>query len=193
MNQENNNEQNTVTTSFLAAMSSDDFWEIVQKCKEHSDPADGAEEELGKLQPLQVAAFKWHLENFAWAAFSQDMWGAAYLLYGGCGDDGFEYFLYGLVSQGKKTYENALRNPDSLAELWGQPDISNEGFCYVPREIYEDMTGQEIPSDCWNGPGIVLSEYISDTSIDTRHDDWDFDDATECAKRLPKLSALYFG
>lgn len=188
-----NNEQDSVTSSFLAAMSTEDFWEIVQKCRAYPDPADGANEELYKLNPLQVAAFKWHVDNFAWAAFSIDMWGAAHLLYGECSDDGFEYFLYGLVSQGKTIYERALRNPDSLVELWGQPDISNEGFCYVPRNVYEELTGEEIPRDCWEGPGLVLSDYMTDTFIDTRQDDWDFDDKTECVKRLPKLSALAFG
>ncbi|MFZ6862793.1 DUF4240 domain-containing protein [Undibacterium sp. Ji67W] len=171
MNQDNNNEKNAVAKSFLAAMSSSEFWEVVQKCKRFDDPADGQENKLAKLQPQQVAAFKWHLENFVCAAYSWDMWGAAYMLRSGCSEDSFMNFLYGLVSQGKRRYEKAVHNPDSLAELWGQPDISSEDYCYVPRRVYAEMTGQEIPDNCWIVPGTLTGEYFSDTPIDAMCDE----------------------
>ncbi len=191
MNQ-NNISECAVEESFLTAMSSDDFWEIVQECKTFADPTAGAKDKLAELQPQQVAAFKWHLENYVGAAYSYDIWGAAYMLSYWCSDDGFEYFRYGLVSQGRATYEEALRNPDSLVELWGHPDISNEEFCYAAAEVYEEMTGRELPPECWSGPGPRWSAYVSGLSTSTMRHDWDFNNVIEGKKRLPKLSALYF-
>jgi hypothetical protein len=152
MNHHKTSENNPVAKSFLTAMSSADFWAIVHKCKKFTCLTIGAANNLAKLQPQQVAAFKWHLENFVCdAAYSSDLEHAVHMLYGDDSDDDtFDNFLYGLVSQGKEVYETAVLKPDSLIELLGQSDISNEGFRYAPGQVYEKMTGQELPSDCWN-------------------------------------------
>ena len=47
-------------------------------------------------------------------AYRQELWGAAYLINGGCSDDGFVYFLGWLIAQGRDVYQAALPDPDSL-------------------------------------------------------------------------------
>ena len=38
----------------------------------------------------------------------QPLWDAAYLINGGCSDDGFDYFRGWLVDQGRETFERCL-------------------------------------------------------------------------------------
>ena len=47
------------------------------------------------------------------------------MLKGGCSDDGFEYFRGWLLSRGRKVYEAAMRNPDSLVR---QADDSRDNY-----------------------------------------------------------------
>jgi hypothetical protein len=51
------------------------------------------------------------VESYRW-----DLWGAAYLINGGCSDDGFDYFRGWLLGQGQALWEAALADPDSLAD-----------------------------------------------------------------------------
>jgi hypothetical protein len=75
------------------------------------------------------------------------MYGAALLLGGGyCSDDGFEYFRSWLISRGSATFQQALDDPDSLADQKlaihdGLPDANFEDFAYVAGEARQKMTG----------------------------------------------------
>jgi hypothetical protein len=64
---------------------------------------------------------------------------------GGCSDDGFTDFRYGLISLGKNVYYKAIENPDSLVELGADIEIRNESFGYVAFEVYEEKSGTEMP------------------------------------------------
>jgi hypothetical protein len=50
-------------------------------------------------------------------AYDWGLWGAAYVIDGGCSDDGFEYFRAYLLSLGKAVFARALSDPDSLADI----------------------------------------------------------------------------
>ena len=51
------------------------------------------------------------------ASDKEDLWGAAYLINGGCSDDGFDHFRGWLMTQGREVFARAVAEPDSLAEL----------------------------------------------------------------------------
>jgi Protein of unknown function (DUF4240) len=58
-----------------------------------------------------------HIHSWLMAQFYRlALWGAAYLINGGCSDDGFDYFRGWLLSQGHATWQAALADPDSLAD-----------------------------------------------------------------------------
>src|SRR5882672_4855014 len=80
-----------------------------------------------------------HKESYAWS-----LWGAAYLMNGGCSDDGFEYFRAWLIAQGRQPFEMALEDPDTLATLVN-PEGELEEFMYLARQAYEEKTGEEMP------------------------------------------------
>jgi hypothetical protein len=73
------------------------------------------------------------------------VWGAAFLMNGGCSDDGFRYFRDWLVSEGEAVFEAALDDPESLASKKPGAEFELESFGYVAAEVYEQMTDAEMP------------------------------------------------
>jgi hypothetical protein len=106
-----------------------------------------------------------------------DLWGAAYLIHHGCSDDGFVYFRAWLISQGRAIYTAAVENPDSLAAVTSvDRDYHFELLYALPRQVYEELTGQDMPRLRLNWPANPSGKK------------WDFDDREEFAKRLPRLT-----
>lgn len=178
-------------------MNIEKLWEIVEQCKDCKRPEAKLEKILFELPLEDIAEFFF---IFSWLdsyAYSEKMWCAAYLLNGGCSDDGFEYFRRGLISKGRAIYELALKNPDDLACLWGTGPIDNELFGgYAARHAYMDKTGSSVEAafDYLYGykQAEVFDLYIDGRLFDGNQntESWDFDDEQENRKRLPRLTEL---
>ncbi len=160
-------------------MNIDEFWNIISKGKSSEESTIIIRNELKKLPSNEIKFYQQHFNHLIEQAYCWDLWGAAYIIEGGCSDDSFLYFRYGLIAKGKEVYENALNNPDSLAMLGAEVDIENELFGYVAQQVYEELIGREMPI---NESGIF---------VDPVGKEWDFDDKDENSKRLPLLSRLY--
>jgi diguanylate cyclase (GGDEF)-like protein len=52
-------------------------------------------------------------------AYHWPLWGAAYVIHGGCSDDTFSDSRASLISRGRLAFERALSNPDMLADEAG--------------------------------------------------------------------------
>jgi len=134
---------------------------------------------LEKLAPAEVAGFAARFTELSGRAYRWDLWGAAYWMGGGCGDDGFTDFRATLISLGEKAYAAALADPDSLADTIDAPDMpymQSEGFQYVAGRVYRKRTGDDMPVDTFpSGPKEPIGEK------------WDFDDEEETAERLPRI------
>lgn len=73
------------------------FWAVVEAggLVDLDDPdpkLDAVRRELTRLDPDQLRAFAEVMVEKVDAAYRWDLWGAAYLINGGCSDDGFHYF-----------------------------------------------------------------------------------------------------
>ena len=130
-------------SSFLTE---DKFWSIIDAAaiggnnmEEQDDLLFAA---LEKLSIDELVAFKYYLIKFEVKAYKESLWEAAYLVKGGCADDGFEYFRYWLISRGKTVYYNALKDPDSLVEAYKSSDpaydYEYEGLANIPIEVLEE-------------------------------------------------------
>lgn len=162
-------------------MTRDEFWGLIEAARGGGGPATSRAlcEELERLDDDGLRGFQEHLEAHVGAGYTWDLWGAAYLMEGGCSDDGFLYFRYGLVAQGKEVYEAAIDEPDSLADL--EDEISDESFGTVAASLYEERTGATIPSSLTSG------------STEPEGEEWDFDDEDECRERLPRMYEAFIG
>ena len=133
-----------------AAMADDRFWSIVDRnSQSDNDPyarLDALQETLRALSLDDLIAFEVAFRRFLNKAYTWDLWGAAYVIHGGCSDDGFEYFRRWLVSRGRNTYEAALADPESLADIALEP-MGPEGFWefeefyYVAHDVFEGKDG----------------------------------------------------
>jgi len=103
---------------------------------------------LRALSPEEIVAYESRFGYYLDLAYRWDLWGAAYWLYGGCGDDGFWDFRSTIISLGKRRFFRILADPDCLAQLLKRPDVpylQAEGFQYVAMKIYAEKTGQSMP------------------------------------------------
>jgi hypothetical protein len=129
-------------------MDEDGFWAIIQRCHDAStDDMDRkgrlVKDEIGRLSVADAAAFGRHFEVVRARAYRHDLWGAAYVINGGCGDDTFDDFRTSLISRGRATLDKALSDPDSLADEDYDPELwFYEGFQYDVSEAVEARAGR---------------------------------------------------
>ncbi|WP_254507309.1 DUF4240 domain-containing protein [Anatilimnocola floriformis] len=162
------------------------FWKIIAAGgREAQDDPDeklqAIEEKLAKCSPEDLVSFQTLLDERMVEAYTVDLWGAAYLLNGGCSDDGFHYFCLWLISRGQKKFEAAVAQPDSLSRL-ADPDNDEyelEELGYLAPRLYEEAVGKEIPRSKLKWPKRPKGE------------NWDYDNTEEVHARLPKLAAIY--
>ncbi len=93
--------------------------------------------ELQRLPVPELKAWDAQLTDFFYRAYSYDLWGAIVLIKGGCGDDSFMDFRFTLISLGRKIYERAMAEADSLADV-DFKDPTFEGYQYVASRVYEE-------------------------------------------------------
>ena len=162
-------------------MNRDDFWRLIEEAGSGSHPSEQAETiqaELKKRSPEEIVDFERHMTELLSSSYTWYLWGAAYLIRGGCSDDGFDYFRGWLITQGRVVFEKALAEPDSLAE---SPNLEENVECgsiwHVASRAYKDVTGTEIPIVRLNLPDLG--------------DGLDFDDDVEMLKRYPRLFAKF--
>jgi hypothetical protein len=153
-------------------MTRERFWSIVAQVQ--GDEAQ-LEQVLSFLEPSEIESFQVHFDELHALAYRWDLWGAAFIMEGGCSDDGFMDFRYALIALGREWFEAALKDPDSLCGADGL--VSNELYGYAARKAYERASGHAMPSRVRARPTEPAGEH------------WDFSDERENRRRLPRISA----
>ena len=157
------------------------FWKIIEDSKSMSSNSykrpDALRAALDKLSPDEIQSFQEAYIALVYNAYTWPLWGAAYVMNGGCSDDCFDYFRDWLISEGQSVYEPAVEDPETLAKLDGADEFELEEFRYVADEVYEAKTGRAMQPN--------LPEYPGNPSGDA----WD-EDAVD--KLYPKLAAKYW-
>ena len=139
-------------------------------------------ERLAALPAEEIVSADEQLRTLTACAYGWELWGAAYVINGGCSDDGFEYFRAWLIAQGERVYNDALSDPDSLANLFspGQHvEAESEDVLGATWEAYRIRANSDLP----RGQPVPEPEL---------GEGWDFEDRREMATRYPRLTALFF-
>jgi hypothetical protein len=168
-------------------MKHDVFWAMIEAARkagknDQEGMCEALAEALGELEAKEIAGFDRAFRELRVKAKRWDLWGAAYLMSGGCSDDGFEYFRNWLIGVGQKVYEAALADPDSLvkAPLWlAEGDVREfESLGYVASDVYEQVAEKPL-------------KFVGDGEVDVEGEEFDLDDGEEMRKRYPKLAGKY--
>jgi hypothetical protein len=131
-------------------MSESLFWQIIERsCSGSVDCFDQCRKLtvlLEALSPEQISAFDTEFRSKLAEAYRWDLWGAAYLVMGGCSDDGFEVFRAWLIGQGQDAYTDVVSDPETLLDyLPEEGDLDGEMLLYCAAEAYAQKTGQTLP------------------------------------------------
>src|SRR4051794_37780160 len=98
-------------------MTQDEFWTLVDRVHQQSlgDMQTKCKllgDELTLLIPEEVVSFAEHFRECFRRSDSYDLWGAAFVMGDGCGDDSFMDFRSTLISFGRYVFESAIADPE---------------------------------------------------------------------------------
>jgi Protein of unknown function (DUF4240) len=119
------------------AMDEAQFWELVQRVHDASGgvmdrKCEILKAEIGKLSKNDADDFSFLFDTMMDRAYSYKLWGAAYVIHGGCSDDTFDDFRSSLISRGRVCFEHAVADPESLAdENFDESAWFYEGYQYA--------------------------------------------------------------
>jgi hypothetical protein len=158
------------------------FWQLIDAARHMSQGSCAQHAEalmhlLVQQEPDEIIAFDRIFDQVMAEAYDYDLWGAAYVINGGCSDDCFEYFRGWLIAHGEAIYRAALHDPDSLVPFL-DPDEAGAGgheceeLHYAARDAYEERVGSDMPA----GPAAALA---------LTGEQWSEDDLP---RRFPKLA-----
>ncbi|SEG83493.1 Protein of unknown function [Thermomonospora echinospora] len=184
------------------AVDAEEFWAIVEAARADAAPFHEAlTDRLATCTAETILEFEERFDELDGAVYRWDVWATAHLIGGGCSDDGFTDFRAGLIALGRHWYARAAQSPDNLAD---HPDVLQtateprrhpvfyEQAAHAAGQAYTQVTGGNSDDfhDTWDR--YRTSHGIQDTPPDLG-EDFDFDDADQMHRRLPRLAALYLG
>lgn len=113
------------------------FWEIVDAVHARSGgdmdrKCEAIRDAISALPGHEASAFAAIFDAKMDEAYAWALWGAAYVIHGGCSDDAFTDFRASLISRGQAPFARAIANPDALAaEDFDEEAWFHEGYQYA--------------------------------------------------------------
>ena len=88
-------------------MNKEGFWKLIDSSRKKSEgdleeQVDILRRQLQQLEASEIVQFDKIFRKYWARAYTWDLWGAAYIIGGGCSDDGFLDFRGWLISKGEK-------------------------------------------------------------------------------------------
>lgn len=134
---------------------------------------------LARLSEDELVGFQEIVDYLMDQAYTWGLWGAAYLMLGGCSDDDFEYFRAGLIMCGKEVYEEAVKDPDSLAD--GDEVQICEDILTLACEVYEERSGD----------GAIYDRHREVMNLEPAGEPFEESDDDHFKEHYPRLWARY--
>ena len=162
----------------------DKFWQIIKTTKDIAKNNFEKQQvelakELKKLTLDEIILFGNRFRFFRGKANTWELWGAIYIIHGGCGDDSFNDFREWVIGQGKEFYYKTIEDPETLVEVDSAliEDSDWEGLGYVAAETFEKLTGKEMP-------------YPFKENFETTGVEWE-EESDDLKSMFPKLYRKY--
>ncbi|GEC07545.1 hypothetical protein SSP24_52000 [Streptomyces spinoverrucosus] len=178
-------------------MDIDRFWQLIESARSSAATVGKPLDEvlvslLADRQPQEILAYAARFDEVHDGLYRWDVWAAAYLIGGGCSDDGFIDFRAGVIALGREWYERTTAEPDSLAEhpavvvatsAHHDEALFYEAMNYTASSAFERLTGDpDAFYEAWAGYLPADEEGRAEADMG---EDFDFDDAEEMHRRLP--------
>ena len=180
-------------------MKKQQFWAIIDEARKHAggweEMAEPLIDSLAGLEVPDIVKWEQIFREYQNLSYKKKLWAAAYVINGGCSDDGFDYFRAWLIAQGKDAFMAALEDPETLAD-----DDACEGeFEELLGVAYEAYFKKfDIEDDYDHFDEEMAKHPLSDKEkaeiaaeikyADDMENDWDEDDLKEW---LPKLCEVF--
>ncbi len=167
------------TTGML--MNEDEFWSVVDESITasggvYNEQVNDLKNILLKLDTPAIEKFDNTFTALLAVSYNWKLWGAAYVINGGCSDDCFDDFRQYLIAHGKGKFYETLKDPESCADWIKSEDEEEwEGFQYAAASAYKEKTGKDIPKS-----------YNPDVEITGKKFDED-----NVARQYPKLARKF--
>lgn len=178
----------------LALVDRDRFWDLVDAAREQASEADEIAAALVELlvetSAEEIIGAELELNALLSESYRWDLWGAAFLVNGGASAEGFDAFRGWLLTRGRKVWEAALADPDSLADAVSEhlPSfLECEDMVCVAVDAYGQVTGDD--EGLWSAVETAAA-HIDDEEGAPAGEELAFDDPAEMRARLPRLWAL---
>jgi hypothetical protein len=127
------------------------FWGIIMEARtaakgNYRAQISNLERLLFNLEPHEIEQFDNRFSMMMDVAYDYKLWGAAYVISGGCADDCFDYFCQYVIAQGRDRFYATLKDPESCS-AWIRSENQGDwkGLLYVASKIYRMKTGFSIP------------------------------------------------
>ena|SRR5262245_4200691 len=119
-------------------MSIDEFWKIIEGADD-----DIMVDMLCKLSRQDIVEFERHLRERIIECDNYNVIAALKIINGGVTDDTYLYFRCWLIAKGRRAFENALQNADSISDVLEDKEMPDcEGLLYLATRAFEIKTGR---------------------------------------------------
>ena len=159
-------------------MSVEQFWRLVEESGSPCvcDPEEQCEkitEKLSELPLQELRNFYISHRQVLHAGYSEGLFHACFIMLNYISDDTFEDYINWLILDGRSRFEEALRNPDSIADFCDVDDpveeCIGEPLLYVCEEAYdgdiediESADRAQFPPNVhvtWPAVGVLQQKY----------------------------------
>jgi len=166
------------------------FWELIDKTREAANgdarkQSDLLTEELTNLPEEEIISFDQIFRDLKDKAYIGNLWDAAIVIMGGCGDDGFQEFREWLVGRGKEAYENAIKDPETLEDVLEASEVVFPTLLGPAMDAYEKLTGKTMPPNPREWAELQGRPTVNIDKEETEL-------LAEISARFPKLTAKFW-
>ena len=132
-------------------MKEEEFWIIIDKSKAASAGSyrlqvDALNTILKTLGEDDLVKFSKTFSALLAATYNYKLWGAAFVINGGCSDDCFTYFREYLIAQGRDKFYATINDPESCADwIRSETEEDWEGLHGAVFAAYKEKTGKDLP------------------------------------------------
>ncbi|PLT28531.1 DUF4240 domain-containing protein [Peribacillus deserti] len=176
-------------------MNEKEFWSLIEKSKEQENQDEQNHwlmEQLTHKIETEIVDFGMIFETFMTQSYDQKLWGAAYVIMGGCSDDLFDYFRGWLIAQGEEIYKGVLNSPEILADYipqdWHDEELmpDNEEILSVAQDAYTFKKTNSTEYD--EAAADHFQEELDHRGASiTREIEFEWEDDDDLSKMFPKL------